>query len=231
MDNLPRIETPTATPRSASTSTSTSGKASGDGALNSDFETFLKMLTAQMRNQDPLSPMDSADFAVQLATFSGVEQQVRTNDLLTALGERLTQQSLGQLSGWIGLTARTTAPVRFDGSPLQVQAEVDPKATAAELRVTDDQGLVVQRAAVPAQTGPLLWDGRGPAGQPLPPGSYTLTVDSLGDRGVIASHPVAIQGRVTEARMDHGETRLRLDTGQDVAADRVQGLRAPQDAP
>ena len=47
--------------------------------LSSDFETFLKMLTVQLENQDPLNPVDSADYAVQLATFSGVEQQVQTN--------------------------------------------------------------------------------------------------------------------------------------------------------
>lgn len=51
-------------------------------ALSSDFETFLKMLTTQMENQDPLNPVDSAEFAMQLATFSGVEQQIRTNDIL-----------------------------------------------------------------------------------------------------------------------------------------------------
>ena len=50
--------------------------------ISSDFETFLRMLTVQMQNQDPLNPIQSSDFAVQLATFSGVEQQVRTNDLL-----------------------------------------------------------------------------------------------------------------------------------------------------
>lgn len=46
---------------------------------SSDFETFLKMLTTQIKNQDPLNPMEGTEFAVQLATFSGVEQQVMTN--------------------------------------------------------------------------------------------------------------------------------------------------------
>ena len=55
----------------AANSQSTAAKA----MINSDFETFLKMLTAQMENQDPLNPIESSDYAVQLATFSGVEQQ------------------------------------------------------------------------------------------------------------------------------------------------------------
>lgn len=51
-------------------------------SLSSDFEVFLQMLTAQMKYQDPLNPVDSTDYATQLATFSGVEQAVLTNDLL-----------------------------------------------------------------------------------------------------------------------------------------------------
>ena len=54
----------------APTQTKSSGFSGGD------FETFLKMLTTQIRNQDPLNPMEGSEFAVQLATFSGVEQQV-----------------------------------------------------------------------------------------------------------------------------------------------------------
>lgn len=49
------------------------------------FEVFLKMLTTQIKNQDPLNPMENTEFAVQLATFTGVEQQVQTNLLLTQL--------------------------------------------------------------------------------------------------------------------------------------------------
>ena len=54
------------------------GAADGSAAAeSSDFETFLKMLTVQMQNQDPLNPVESTDYAVQLATFSGVEQNSR----------------------------------------------------------------------------------------------------------------------------------------------------------
>jgi flagellar basal-body rod modification protein FlgD len=68
---------------SAATSSAVAPADNGSGAkISSDFETFLKMLTVQMQNQDPLNPVDSSDYATQLATFSGVEQQVQTNDLL-----------------------------------------------------------------------------------------------------------------------------------------------------
>ena len=54
--------------------------------IGNDFNTFLVMLTTQLQNQDPLNPIESSDYAVQLATFSGVEQQVRTNQLLQEIG-------------------------------------------------------------------------------------------------------------------------------------------------
>lgn len=72
------------------------------GVINSDFETFLVMLTAQLQNQDPLNPMDSSDYAVQLATFSGVEQQVLTNELLRGLGAEGRIDNLASVAGWVG---------------------------------------------------------------------------------------------------------------------------------
>ncbi len=68
--------TPTTTP------TGTTGTSSSDSAatsLSSNFDTFLKLLTTQMQNQDPLNPMDSAQFTQQLVQFSGVEQSIKTN--------------------------------------------------------------------------------------------------------------------------------------------------------
>ena len=74
----------------------TQGQAGSASVISSDFETFLKMLTAQMENQDPLNPMDSADYAVQLATFSSVEQQVLTNDLLQAMTLQLGSSGMAE---------------------------------------------------------------------------------------------------------------------------------------
>jgi flagellar basal-body rod modification protein FlgD len=85
-----------------------------EAVLSSDFETFLKMLTTQMESQDPLNPMDSAEFATQLATFSSVEQQVMTNDLLTGLNDQIGALGMAQLSGWIGMEARAEMPVAYD---------------------------------------------------------------------------------------------------------------------
>jgi len=86
----------------AAAAAATPKKATG---IASDFETFLKMLTAQARYQDPLEPIDSTEYSAQLAQFSMVEQQVQGNDLLTAM-----QAQLGLLDDELELAAN-----RFGG--------------------------------------------------------------------------------------------------------------------
>ena len=108
--------------------------------ISSDFETFLKMLTVQMQNQDPLNPVDSSDYAVQLATFSGVEQQVQTNDLLRSLMGQLGAAGMADFAGWVGMEARTNLPVTFAGSPVQLSVAPAASADAAALVVTDEGG-------------------------------------------------------------------------------------------
>lgn len=200
----------------------------GAGALSSDFETFLRMLTTQMRNQDPLNPVDSSDFAVQLATFSSVEQQVRTNELLTGLGTQMATLGMGQFPGWIGLEAEVRAPVRFTGDPVAVEAVVDPRADAAELVVTDAHGAEVARTPLPAESGPLLWSGRDAQGQRLPEGRYALSVHSRATGETIATHDAHMRSRVAETRLESGAVRLVLENGQSIAPAEVIGLRPPQ---
>lgn len=89
--------TPIATGRAAATSAPPAASGAR-GQISSDFQTFLKMLTAQIQNQDPLNPTPSDEFAVQLATFSSVEQQVRTNDLLVALGAQFGSMGMAQFA-------------------------------------------------------------------------------------------------------------------------------------
>ena len=66
--------------------------------LSSDFETFLQILTTQARYQDPLEPIDSSEYAAQLAQFSMVEQQVQSNELLQALSAQMSASAIGQLN-------------------------------------------------------------------------------------------------------------------------------------
>ncbi|QIE45775.1 flagellar basal body rod modification protein [Pseudohalocynthiibacter aestuariivivens] len=201
--------------------------AAATNALSSDFETFLKMLTVQMENQDPLNPVDSADFATQLAAFSSVEQQVRTNDLLGGLSEQMGLLGLGQLQGWVGMVARAEMPVAFDGTPVELQYDTSTGTDLAQLVVRDATGGIVQQKSVSPSGGPVIWDGTDESGQMLPAGTYHLSVDAFQGEAHLGTAPVASQSRVVEARLSGGTTVLVMAGGQEVQAAEVIALRQP----
>lgn len=199
----------------------------GTSAISSDFDTFIKMLTAQIENQDPLNPIESADFAVQLATFSSVEQQVKTNDLLVELGRQTAAQSVGQLSSWVGLETRAVMPAVFDGSPLELSLDGSDTADRLELVVVNNRGAEVQRIDVPQLGGGHVWTGRDHLGTPLPSGIYTMTTQAFSQDRLISEEPVALHSRVVEAGQSEGKVKLTMANGQVVDADKVLGVREP----
>jgi len=185
------------------------------------------MLTAQMRNQDPLNPVESADFAVQLATFSNVEQQVRTNQLLESLGDRMGEMGMSQLSGWVGMEARAEVPMQYDGTPVTLSLTPDKLADAAQVVVSDANGTVVQRIDVDPQVGQAIWTGVDAAGVPLPEGRYSAELASFNNGQHLSDSPVQVHGRILEARNTDGQVTLVMDGGQEVASEKILGLRAP----
>lgn len=195
--------------------------------VTSDFTTFLRMLTTQLQNQDPLDPVDSSDYAVQLATFSGVEQQVRTNNLLADLARRFDLLGMAQLSGWVGQEALTTAPVRFDGTPVTLIPDPVTGADSAVLVITDATGALVARETIPVDGEPYLWLGADAAGNPLPRGAYTISVESQRAGQVVETSPVASYARIEEARRGDTGVILRLAGGQEVDSSDILGLRIP----
>ncbi len=200
-----------------------------DSVISSDFQTFLTLLTTQLENQDPLNPLDSSEFAVQLATFSGVEQQVKTNDLLRDLAAGIGAAGLSQFAGWVGMEARVTAPARFDGAPITLAPAPDPASDAATLVVRDATGREVSREPMPPVSAPVLWAGTGPGGQPLPAGLYTFEVESLNRGEVTSVRPVDHYARVSEVRQGPDGVELVLNGGSVVAASAVSALRTPED--
>lgn len=199
----------------------------GETVISSDFETFIKMLTVQMENQDPLNPVDATDFAVQLAQFSTVEQQVLTNSLLTNLGAQIGALSVAQLSGWVGMQARAEMPVAFDGAPVTLTLRPDSLADSAELVVRNEQGAEVSRQPAPAQTGEFDWVGTDNDGNPLPYGNYELSVESFSAGQVISTTPVEVHSLIVEARNDNGTPTLVMEGGQIVSASQILGLSEP----
>ena len=194
-------------------------------ALSSDFETFLLMLTTQMENQDPLNPIESQDFAVQLATFSGVEQQVRTNDLLESLAGGLGSSGLAQLAGWVGMEARSTAPALFDGAPLTLAPEPALGADSAVLVARNTFGIEVSRQEIPLGQDTIEWAGTAQNGTPLPSGQYNFTLESYSAGEVLNVSTVASYARVTEARQGLTGVEVVLEGGAVVPSEQITALR------
>lgn len=196
--------------------------------INSDFDTFLRMLTAQMKNQDPLNPVEATDFATQLATFSGVEQAVMTNDLLRALSAQMQVTGLANVSSWIGNEVRAAAPAYFDGNPLTLHPNPIVFANSTEVVVRDSDGFLVQRFGIPATTNPVQWDGVGPDGRLLPQGTYSFTLVSSADGNQMGETTMETYSKVTEVRSQNGQMELVMKGGVTISANDVTGLRQAQ---
>lgn len=195
--------------------------------ISSDFDTFLKMLTAQMQNQDPLNPIESADYATQLATFSGVEQQMRTNDLLTNLGSQMAVLGMSQLAAWVGQEARANAPVWMDGDPVTMQLAPAIGADSAVLVVRNASGTLVSREEVSTTPGLYDWLGGDAAGDPLPDGLYTLSLESYSGDTLLGESPVESYARIIEARNGAAGATLVLEGGVEVPSSAITALRVP----
>lgn len=207
---------------SSATAVGTTASARTESA---DYQMFLKMLTAQIRNQDPLNPLDSTDYATQLATFSGVEQQVQTNELLANLSTQFSVLGMAQLAGWVGQQARADVPVHFDGSAVTVSPNPAQGATRAVLVVRDEDGIVVSREDVPVSSEPYQWLGADIAGDPLPTGTYSLELESYGGDTLLSTGPVESYATIVEAQSGSNGIRLLLQGGASVDATAVTALR------
>ena len=197
------------------------------GVLGSDFEVFLQMLTAQAQYQDPLEPMDNSEYAAQLAQFSMVEQQVMTNDLMEQLMTTLGANNMSSAANWIGMEALVQGPVQYDGTPVTISPNPPITADQVDLIVSNAQGKEVQRIQIPTSSDPFSWTGLNASGNPLPNGEYTFEIESSAQGEVLITEPALSYSRVTEARIEAGETLLVLESGYMITANNVAGLREP----
>lgn len=212
----------------ATTSTTTITPPKPEKPKISDYDTFLKMLTAQIKNQDPLNPMSSDNFAAQLAQFSTVEQQTRTNDLLTQQLAQNTQSSMAQMVGWVGKEARVAAPLHFDGSnPVILSPNPAISADKVVLVVKNAGGTEVSRTEIPVTSADYAWQGFDSSGNPLPEGIYDLSLESYLGANLLGSTAVEHFGRINEIRSSTGGTTALFDGGVEVSTALVTALRAP----
>lgn len=218
------VTSTTATPSTYSATT-----AASTAATASDYQTYLEMLTVQIQNQDPLDPMDADDFAVQLATFSMVEQQTFTNDLMQTMLTVMGESTLAQMSAWVGMEARGSFAVEYSGSAIDVYMPYAVYGDTHELVVVDSDGDEVKRIPVQANGEVVSWDGTDASGLPVDDGIYGFRVDSFEGGDLVGSGQVETYSAVTEVRMT--TDGIRLVTPGDIEIDPalVSALRTPED--
>ena len=206
--------TVSATAPTAPTSSSGNPSASvtGQAGLNTDYNSFLKLLTTQLQNQDPLSPMDTNTFTQQLVAMNGVQQQLLTNNLL----QTLVSQSAGPTSAvsLIGkqVQAQSSSATMNNGS-VAWQYQLDGAAAAAQLQVSDSTGQVVYTGAAPdltQGTHPFTWNGTTTAGGKATAGAYTLKVVANDSKLQTVGSNVFVQGTVTGVSNVGGVAQLNI---------------------
>jgi flagellar basal-body rod modification protein FlgD len=201
---------PTTTPTSSSqatNTTSTGSTSAGDASLlGSNLNTFLTLLTTQLKNQDPTSPMDTNQFTQQLVSFSAVEQQINTNKNLQSLITLQTSTEAISALPMVGKTIQyneSTAPL--SNGQASFNYTLPSTAAAASLVVEDANGNVVYATTADTSAGShsFLWNGQNLAGATSPDGAYTLAVVAADATGKAISATVTATGTVSGVSVDN----------------------------
>lgn len=195
-----------------------------------DFTTFLTLLTAQLRNQDPLNPQDSTEFVAQLAQFSAVEQQVRSNETLSSILSALGGTGPGLLTPWLGARVEAPSSLVYAEAPLELKVDAAPEATAATLVVKTESGLTVARLPVDPKETTLTWNGETGAAAPAPAGVYRFTLERSAGEEALPTVDARGFSNVVEARSGETGVELLLDSGDTISADSVVAIRSADKA-
>lgn len=199
------------------TSSATSGgsvTSSGRASLASTFDTFLALLTTQMKNQDPLSPMDSTEFTNQLVQMTGVEQQLLTNDLL----QSLVNTAGRGIADAVSLIGKEVRAVSDDAAIQNGEAKwvykQDRDAVSVKVEVLDASGKIVHAEEVDeidAGEHTFTWNGKDLTGKQLSDGGvYTLRVTATDGSGAAVPTTTYIDGLVTAVEQADGETLITV---------------------
>ena len=189
-------------------STSTQSPQTAQQTLTSSYNTFLTLLTTQLKHQDPTSPLDTNAFTQQLVQMTGVQQQIQSNTLL----QQLVNQSAGGqgVTGAVGLIGKTisadTGTVTLNNGSASWKYTLASSAASGVATISNAAGQAVW-------TGPLTslssgvnnfsWNGKDAGGRQLPDGGqYTLTLTAQSSNGGAVAATPQVTGVVTSVQQD-----------------------------
>jgi flagellar basal-body rod modification protein FlgD len=200
---------------------------SAESRLVGDYDSFLLLLTTQLKNQDPLAPLDATQFVSQLSQFASVEQMIVSNQKLDQIVSSLGANSIMADIGLIGRTVEVPGSMAelHDGS-LSLRYSLAKDAEQAGVVIRDAEGNIVRTLPVSTSAGEhgLTWDGTDDDGDQLDDGIYTFTFGAADAEG----KPVATQSYVTAAVMRVETTAsgssLVLSNGQSTTSSAVRAV-------
>jgi flagellar basal-body rod modification protein FlgD len=212
------------------TATSSSSSTTGvdKDTLAGNFQTFLTLLTTQLKNQNPLDPLDTNQFTQQLVQFAQVEQQLKQNEQLTTLIS-------------IEKSAQATTALAFVGSTVAVDGQTAalkdskatwsfqvPKPVTATVTIKNSTGQSVYSGSFSMNTGKqgFNWDGHGNNGTQWPDGNYTISVVGKDASGQAVSIPSEVEGTVDSVDLSKSPPVLSIGA-QDFTLDKVKRVVRP----
>lgn len=203
------------TAASVSTTPTASSSASPSApSIGSNMNTFLTMLTTQLKNQDPTAPMDTNQMTAELVQFSQVEQAITTNSKLDTL---IQAQQAGQMVGAVPLVGHS---VQYNGNSIDLsngQAQfsytIPPGTANADISILNGSGQVVDVAKgdVTAGTHSFTWDGSTTSGKKAVDGTYAVRINATDTTGNSVTTTVAATGKITGVEMQNNQAVVSID--------------------
>ncbi len=202
---------------SATGATDPTSKASTDQAkLDGELNRFLNLLITQLKNQDPLKPMDANQFTSQLVQFANVEQQINQNANLEKLVALQQTSGVADMVSFIGKTVEATGDqVNMEKGNAEFTYELGDAADKAAITILDSTGKSVFATDGDKTAGKhtFKWDGKNSFGTLQPEGAYTVKISALNRDGSPMDVTQTTLGRVTGAGTDDN-ARISLFMGK-----------------
>ena len=199
---------------SALISATTGAAATSKAKLATDFDQFLKLLTAQLQNQDPLDPLSSNEFVQQLVSFTGVEQAIATNANLENLIALNKASQAAMAIGYLGTTIQAEGnKITLADGEARFLYTLPESAASTGILIANDSGetVFVGQGKTTAGEHGFVWDGRDADGNLQPDGIYKITVSGFSSDETLLSIPTIIGGRVTGVETVDGSILLTVN--------------------